>query len=661
MNEGTRQPRTAFVSWAHGDEAWMQTIAKFAMELRRLGIDADVDLFHLDTAVDWSTYGPQAIRERDYVIVAASAAYKERWEGRRIAPAGAGVAREANVLKSLFNTSPEEFKNKVVVVVLPGAADDDVPDELEPSVARIRVPAIDADALKGLLRRLTDQPTFVAPPVGEVPILAPEFASPPEDDPPEGGLEAATTGLRERLDALDRRPAETETERQDVVAQRAVARAAIDYLSAAPGLTTSQIFGAETVRTSPRREGPTVVVAGCFMGRRTVSCGLLEVPAVPGIPSARDVRVKRQEVIEQVRTARRGELLLDAVADSLYSVARDLLATDPEARIAAIGVGTPGVVDLATGKLLLSITVPNGTDIPRQIAERLLERDAATVERVFGVDTSGPDDLAQLILVDNDVRCAARYFFSQRGDPNLACLYVGGGVGAGMVVDGHVYYGANAAAGHIGHIDVGGSVLHLSRDRGRRLEPVQCDCGIIGFHFDPMASFSGLHRLAAALATPEIQELLGQLRAAYTEGGMSEIDYEHVAFPRLLIHGHREGSASIPVRVVDLLQNRDDAEKYFETVLTTYTGVLATGISTLAEVVDPGTLVLLGPLIDSLQSDEFDRNLRSQVTQRSFYARAAPSVTVETDSLAALSRGAALRASERGYPGMGGLEQADGD
>ena len=156
-----------------------------------------------------------------------------------------------------------------------------------------------------------------------------------------------------------------------------------------------------------------------------------------------------------------------------------------------------------------------------------------------------------------------------------------------------------------------------------------------------MASFSGLQRLATALATPEIQRLLDELRAAYIQAGTSEIDYEHITFPSLLIHTHREGSGSIPGRVIELLQNRDDAEKYFEAVLTTYTGILATGISTLAEVVDPGTLVLLGPLIDPLQSDEFDRNLRSQVTQRSFYARATPSVTVETD-LSPLCRAAPL-------------------
>jgi len=636
----------------------MQTIATFVMELRRLGIDTDADLFHFHAAVDWSTYGSQAIEERDYVLIAASASYKERWEGRRNAATGAGAAREANVLKSLFERSPQEFTSKVVVVVLPGADDDDIPEEIRPIISRFLIQSMDEAALKDLMRRLSGQPAFIAGPVGNVPILAPEFApAAPEGEGAraEGGREAATTGLQERLDELDRRSPDTEFERQDVAAQRVVARAALNYLSAAPGLTASAIFGAETVRGHQGR-APALVVAGCFMGRRTVACGLLEGPALRGIPDGRDVRVMHREVIQQVRSTDRGDLLLDAVAACVHEVARDLLDADSDAHITAIGVGTPGVVEVPSGKLVLSITVPNGTDIPRQIAQRLVDRDARTVERAFRVDASDPSELARLILVDNDVRCAARYFLSQRGDSNLACLYVGGGVGAGMVVDGHVYYGANAAAGHIGHIDVAGAIIDLSLGQEHRLDPVQCDCGIRGFHFDPMANFSGLKRLATALATPEIQVLLDELKAAYVQAGTTEIDYEHVAFPRLLIQAYRTGSGSIPGRVIELLQNRADAEKYFETVLTTYTGILATGIATLAEVLDPGTLVLLGPLIDALQSDAFDRNLRSQVTQRSFYARAAPSVTVESDSLGALLRGAGLLPWERWFTGVGEIQ-----
>ena len=84
------------------------------------------------------------------------------------------MAREANVLKSLFNTSPEKFSEKVVVVLLPGAADGDVPDEIEPNVMRFIIRAIDRASLEGLLRRTHRSAGVRSSPLGEVPILAPE-------------------------------------------------------------------------------------------------------------------------------------------------------------------------------------------------------------------------------------------------------------------------------------------------------------------------------------------------------------------------------------------------------------------------------------------------------------------------------------------------------
>jgi len=83
---------SAFVSWAHADESWQETVATFAFKLRELGIDADIDLFHLhDPDIDWTTYGPRAIDEREFVVIPVSADYKKRWEGRSESGTGAGL------------------------------------------------------------------------------------------------------------------------------------------------------------------------------------------------------------------------------------------------------------------------------------------------------------------------------------------------------------------------------------------------------------------------------------------------------------------------------------------------------------------------------------------------------------------------------------------
>lgn len=91
---------SAFVSWAHSSEQWQETIGDFTVQLRRLGIPADVDLFEAhNPQVNWATYGPKAIERNDFVIIAVNAAYRERWEANNDPHVGSGAAREANVLK----------------------------------------------------------------------------------------------------------------------------------------------------------------------------------------------------------------------------------------------------------------------------------------------------------------------------------------------------------------------------------------------------------------------------------------------------------------------------------------------------------------------------------------------------------------------------------
>lgn len=150
---------TAFISWAHDDEVWQKAIAGFALKLRELGIEADVDLFHLDKpGINWTTYGPQAIEDNDVVIIAASPAYRERWEGRGDPRQGAGAAREANVLKTLFNENQETFLHKVKVVVLNSMKTQDIPAELravnQRSLRAWRTDRNDSDAASAAIAAL---------------------------------------------------------------------------------------------------------------------------------------------------------------------------------------------------------------------------------------------------------------------------------------------------------------------------------------------------------------------------------------------------------------------------------------------------------------------------------------------------------------------------
>jgi hypothetical protein len=180
---------SAFISWAHSDRAWnadewrawQDTVFRFTAALRvDGGIVADVDLLHLhDPAVDWSTFGPKAIQENAFVLIVASPAYKARWEGTEDPAVGAGAAREANVLKALFDEDRRAFGRKVKVVVTGPFSDASVPRELFSSVQRFNIQEFSlADrAFVDLVRTLTGQPRFIAPEPGTVPVLPPEFIS----------------------------------------------------------------------------------------------------------------------------------------------------------------------------------------------------------------------------------------------------------------------------------------------------------------------------------------------------------------------------------------------------------------------------------------------------------------------------------------------------
>jgi hypothetical protein len=87
---GEQAAPTAVVSWAHSNTdwgrgqtaEWERTVKAFTNLLRAGGIDADLDLFHLsDTSIDWTRWGPNKVRTSDFVIVAISRAWAERWQG----------------------------------------------------------------------------------------------------------------------------------------------------------------------------------------------------------------------------------------------------------------------------------------------------------------------------------------------------------------------------------------------------------------------------------------------------------------------------------------------------------------------------------------------------------------------------------------------------
>lgn len=108
-----------------------------------------------------------------------------------------------------------------------------------------------------------------------------------------------------------------------------------------------------------------------------------------------------------------------------------------ESAVAGVAIVAPGPIDVPRGLVVGPPSMQTWLDFP------LRDRFASLV--------SAP------VLVDNDAAaCALGEFWSRQvsRDSTYACIYMGTGIGAGIVIDGSLYRGASSNAAEIGHISI---------------------------------------------------------------------------------------------------------------------------------------------------------------------------------------------------------------
>jgi len=152
------------------------------------------------------------------------------------------------------------------------------------------------------------------------------------------------------------------------------------------------------------------------------------------------------------------------VVDAIVEVVRELAGgTAPE----CIGIGAPGAVDFGTGIVRRAPNLKGWWD-PFPLGPALSEA-------LGGVT----------VVVDNDVNVgtvAEHRLGAGRGTDNLFGVFVGTGVGGGVILDGQLHRGPSGFAGELGHVVV--------RPGGRR-----CGCGARG-HLEAYAGRAGMERRA---------------------------------------------------------------------------------------------------------------------------------------------------------------------
>ena len=129
-----------------------------------------------------------------------------------------------------------------------------------------------------------------------------------------------------------------------------------------------------------------------------------------------------------------------------------------------IGIGAPGVIDRERGAVLAAPNLAISSSVP--LTE--LVADAVGIDR-------------DAVRLDNDVNAATlaeHRLGAAAGARDALCVFVGTGVGGGLVLDGELRRGARGLTGEIGHVVV--------RDGGRR-----CGCGGLGH----LEAYAGRRRL----------------------------------------------------------------------------------------------------------------------------------------------------------------------
>jgi glucokinase len=142
-------------------------------------------------------------------------------------------------------------------------------------------------------------------------------------------------------------------------------------------------------------------------------------------------KVRAGEVQRFAAAAISGRERAEVVADQIYRAIDGVFDGD----VKGIGCGVPSVVDVERGIVYNVENIPAWREVP-------LKDD---LERRYGVPA----------YVNNDANAFAvgeLYFGHGRGHRHLVGLTLGSGLGAGVVIDGRLYIGANCGAGELGAI-----------------------------------------------------------------------------------------------------------------------------------------------------------------------------------------------------------------
>ncbi|MGF7239432.1 MAG: ROK family protein [Frankia sp.] len=146
----------------------------------------------------------------------------------------------------------------------------------------------------------------------------------------------------------------------------------------------------------------------------------------------------------------------------------------------AVVVGAPGIVDDRSGEVLLAPSIPGWAHLPV----------LAELRKVVSCP----------VLIENDVNLAVlaeRWCGAAPGSDSLVFVHWGVRIGAGIIIDGKPYRGANGAAGEIGFADLFSPLdTELDGEAGGDVDVTPDAADAVG-PFERLVGAQAIHRLAS--------------------------------------------------------------------------------------------------------------------------------------------------------------------
>lgn len=252
------------------------------------------------------------------------------------------------------------------------------------------------------------------------------------------------------------------------------------------------------------------------------------------------------ECIGTAKLSTKSQRGVDSVVERIARSAQDAVdeADLTFKQIAGVGIGAPGAVDFDSGTVIFAPNLEGWTDVP-------LKKE---LEKILGVP----------VFVENDCNVSALgvYVAELKSKPrSMVGIFVGTGIGGGLVVDGELYSGFGHTAGEIGHM-----VLEVSGPK--------CGCGNKGC-FEALASRTAIFQ---------------QIKSGIKDG-------QKTLLTEML------GDDLADLRSGDLRKAIRKGDKFVDRIIESAAEYIGIATANLVNVLNPEVVVLGGGVMEAL-SDE---------------------------------------------------------